>query len=263
MKITNIVIGDFDCLNFKDLLMKKYSHLNIIDGNNFDYSNCILTNLNCTYMSKFNTELFKHIYFKYSDSQNYNFEIQVIENTKMITFIIRNGLTRSVENNFEIICDTISYFFKKYDSNVIFCFTGWFFYGTNNNLSSNMQNISDTEIINIQNNFVSRLQLHLPHCTIINKIGINIIEILNIFKSTDFLYEETGTSSMFATTLFDFKSIWTTNIHNYESFLSQNLLLNSNDKIIPVPKNYIHMLNGSSYNIDKVGYLETLRNIVI
>ena len=262
MKIQNIVIGNFDCLDFKDLLQQKYSHLKIIDGNNFDYSNCILTNLNCTYMSKNNILKFKSIYFKHYDNSHYNFGID-INGFKVITFIIRNGLSRNVENNFEIICETINYFLKKYDSKVIFCFTGWFFYGANNNISSNFQNKLDAEIVNIQNDFVESVQLNFPEQNIINKIGINLKELLNIFNLTHFLYEETGTSSMFSTTLFNFKSIWSTNIYNYEIFFTQNILLNNNDKVVPVPKEFIQMINDSSYNIDKNGYLKILNGIHI
>jgi hypothetical protein len=157
---------------------------------------------------------------------------------------------------------------KWVDCEIIFCFTGWFFLndnGNNNkNASLNYQDKSDNEILNIQNKFVDNIKLIYPSCNIINKIGTDLQELINIFNLTNFLYDETGSSSMFTNTIFDFKSIWCTNIPNYEMFLSQNILLNNNDKVVPLPKEYIHMMeNNSSFNIDKNGYLKILNSIRI
>jgi len=258
MKITNIIIGNVDCLNFKNILKKKYNHLNIIDCNNINYSNSIIINLNCTYMSSFIIEKFKKIYFEFYINEKIN-NLYNKENNKIITFIIRNGLTRNVENNFEIISETMNYFTEKYNNfNFIFYITGFFFYGDNNDLSLNI----DNNIVNIQNIFINDLKVKYPNLNIINLIGCNIQDIINIFKITDFLYDETGTSSLFSNTLFDFKSIWSTDLINYDNFLSQNRLLNMMNKVIPIPKKYILMINNNSYNINKNGYLKTLNNII-
>jgi hypothetical protein len=219
-------------------------------------------------MSKFIIEKFKKFYFEYFDNKKYILDNNTnFTNYKMITFIIRNGLTRNVENNFEIICETINYFLNKWvDCEIIFCFTGWFFFydNDNKNLSSNYQDKADNKILNIQNKFVDNIKLIYPSCNIINKIGIDLHELINIFNLTNFLYDETGTSSMFANTIFDYKTIWSTNIPSYEMFLSQKMLLNNIDKVIPLPKEYIYMMpNNSSYNIDKNGYLKILTSIRI
>ena len=252
--IKNIVIGPYDYLGFKDLLKKKYEFINIIDGSNFEYSNCIMTTLNCTYMSNTNIEDFKNIYF-----ENYN-SVDYKSNSKVITFIIRNGLSRNVENNFEIIYETILYFLNKYKTfNFIFYITGWFLY-------DNVKNLETNNILHIQNNFINniinKIHINYPNCDIENMIGINIHKILNLFKITDFLYDETGSSSMFATPIFNFKSIWSTTLPFYDVFLNQNNLLNTKNKIIPIPKKYICMKNNNnSCTINKNGYLDVLDRI--
>ena len=273
MKIKNIIIGNNDCLNFKYILEKEYKHLTIIDGNNFNYSNCIITSFNCTIISNNIVESFQKIYFKYYNFEKINNheiennnEIENNKNIKVVTFIIRNGLLRNVENNFEIIYETIIYFLKKYNNyKLVFYFTGWFFYGNDNNISLNFQNNNDNKICYIQKNFINdiinKVKIIYPECNIIDMIGLNINQIINIFKITNFLYDETGTSSMFATTIFNYKSIWSTPLKLYDDFLKQCEFLNNKNKIIPLPKKYINMINDNSYNIDKNGYLITLSNI--
>ena len=264
MNIKNIIIGNYDCLNFKNILEKEYKHLNIIDGNNFNYNNCITISLNCTFISNNIAESFNKIYFKYynyDEINNYD-----DKNTKVITFIIRNGLSRNVENNFEIIYETIIYFLKRYNNyKLIFYFTGWFFYGDNNNKSSNFQENNINKICYIQKEFINdiknKVKILYPDCNIIDMIGLNIYKIINLFRITNFLYDEAGTSSMFSTTIFNYKVIWSSFLQLYDGFLNQRYFLNNKDKIIPLPKKYINMINNDSYNIDKNGYLITLSNI--
>jgi hypothetical protein len=272
MKIKTIIIGKNDCLNFKNILEKEYKHLTIIDGNDFNYSNCIITSLNCTFISNTIAEDFQKIYFKYYNYQKINnYEINNYEinnnNIKVITFIIRNGLPRNVENNFEIIYETIIYFLKKYNNyKLFFYFTGWFFYGNDNNTSLlNYEQNNNNKIGDIQkkfiNDIINKVKIIYPDSNIIDMINLNIIDIINIFRITNFLYDETGTSSMFATTIFNYNSIWSTTLPSYDGFLNQSNFLNNKNKTIPIPKKYINMINNNSYNIDKDGYLITLSNI--
>jgi hypothetical protein len=261
-KLKHIVIGPYDYLGFKDLLKEKYENLNIINGNNFEYSNCIMTTLNCTYISNTYVEVFKKIYFEHNKPIIYELNNKI--DVKVITFIIRNGLSRNVKNNFEIIYETIIYFIKKYNKlNFIFYITGWFFYNIDDNLNTNLENNNICDIQNLFiNNIIDKIHITYPQSDIRNMIGVNINKILNLFSITDFLYDETGSSSMFATPIFNYKSIWSTSIPVYDDFLNQNTFLNIKNKIIPIPKIYINMMNDNkSYIINKIGYLDILNSI--
>lgn len=265
-KIKFLLRGKHDYLNISQIFINIYPHVQVISIENPKELEkpAVICNLACTNITQSYANVFKEQYLKYFKVVKY---ISKPPEIKAVTFIIRNGLSRTVTNNLQIINKTIEYLTNTYDCSFIFYIVGWFKFKSSRTYIDHQTDTNEPSILEKQNELLSKVKSSNVDLTIRGKFNVDVRDIISIFSISDFIYDETGSSSILYPLVVkeNVKIIWHTNKVNYDNFAKQNTLLNGKE-IITLSKECINdhdTTPNTSYDINEEKYIDTLKCIEI